>query len=272
MGDVIDPNGGSNASLTAMVGDTINLAVGHSQPNSIDIYPTAGGIGLADEYVSIAASIVNASDEAQLGWFGVRTGDSTTSVFGEIGGVSGGISSSQVLVSNTIGTFIAGSGGDTIDFSVKAWGSGGLVGGTGVATHGLVEGDTATAVVGSDLAPVAAVFNAGGVSGGGTIAGGTTVVELAVVEPNATALEGYLANNAITFAGTGLAAAGEEVHMLWAYSDGTNVHIADVDFINNLGAAELTTKAASFIAVSDLVELQGVSLSSLVGANIHFVA
>ena len=110
------------------------------------------------------------------------------------------------------------------------------------------------------------------VQGGQTIGLGVTVVELNVNQSSSLALAQYLHGNAITFNGAGLAA-GHDAHMLWAYSDGANVHIADVEFGNNTGAAETTTAAVNTISVSNVVEIAGVaSVTALNAHNIHFLA
>jgi hypothetical protein len=67
--------------------------------------------------------------------------------------------------------------------------------------------------------------------------------------------------------------AGKDAHMLFLYNDASgNAHIADVDFENSANAsAATTTKAVSHIVASDMVEVAGVSMTSLTANNIHFV-
>ncbi len=62
------------------------------------------------------------------------------------------------------------------------------------------------------------------------------------------------------------------MHIIAAYSDGTTVRIADVD-IHTTAASTNTRDAGNLVAVSDMVQLMGVSsIGSLNAANIHFVA
>ena len=59
--------------------------------------------------------------------------------------------------------------------------------------------------------------------------------------------------------------------MLILYNDASgNAHIADVGFENG-GTAATTTSAVTKIVASDMVELVGVSATSLTANNIHFV-
>ncbi len=106
---------------------------------------------------------------------------------------------------------------------------------------------------------------------GGTLSATANVIELTGgTFANATALATALSSTAnLTFAGTGVPA-NTDVHMLFLYNDGSgNAHVADVDFENGSTAAT-TTFAVSKIVASDMVELVGVSATSLTANNIHF--
>jgi hypothetical protein len=95
-----------------------------------------------------------------------------------------------------------------------------------------------------------------------------------VAENGAVGLAQFLhsAGGNITFAGPGLAA-DTAAHILFAYSDGANVHIADVEFVNNApGPAETTTNEVNIVTATDMVQLTGVSLASLNTHNVHFLA
>ena len=181
-------------------------------------------------------------------------------------------------------------GGDVINFSVGAWGVGATPANAGftsfngtaiplpaLAILGLTEGDATTPVpAGTD----ASFGNP--VTGEQIIQPGTTVVELSQNETGAVGLAQYLHSAAgrITFAGGGLAA-DSAAHILFAYSDGANVHIADVEFVNTgpapnggvVAAAagpELTTNAVDIITTTDMVQLTGVaSVAALNTHNVH---
>jgi len=61
--------------------------------------------------------------------------------------------------------------------------------------------------------------------------------------------------------------------MLFAYSDGHNVHVADVEFFNNTAAAIGNTRDVSIVAATDMAQLTGVSsVTALNTHNIHFLA
>jgi len=291
-GDVFGTNGGTGSAF----GDTVNLAAG-AVANHIDIYGTVGGVDTTDflNYAPVADSITSAAtpiaDQYQPGWGGVPTGGAPiefghAAIAADLLGFSGGISTSEVVVNNFL-TGPAGSGGlgggDTVFFAPGAWGTGAnaanatftTFSGVGIplpalAILGLTQGDATTAVAaGAD-----AVFNTP-VNGGGVIAAGTTVVEFTGTgEPNANALAQYLhsAGGNIGFAGAGLAA-GSAAHILFAYSNGSYVNVADVEFVNTTGAAETSTDATNIVSASDMVHLTGVtSVAALDVHNIHFLA
>jgi hypothetical protein len=112
------------------------------------------------------------------------------------------------------------------------------------------------------------------VAPGGTLSGDITELT-GVTFSNAASLAAALSSSTgtLTFAGGGVAA-NTNVHMLFLYNDGSgNAHIADVDFANKTNSNPAsTTTAVSKIVASDMVELLGVSASSLTADNIHFVS
>ena len=101
-------------------------------------------------------------------------------------------------------------------------------------------------------------------SSGVVINAPTTVVSDAITTyANAAALATDLAGaNGVVFA----AAHTHASEMLFAYSDGTNTHIADVSF-----AAGTTNTSGTVVTAHDIVVLTGVSLASVVNADLHFV-
>ena len=62
--------------------------------------------------------------------------------------------------------------------------------------------------------------------------------------------------------------------MLFAYSDGANVHIADVEFGQNTApGAGTSTDSVNIVAAHDVAQLTGVaSVTALNAHNIHFLA
>ncbi len=287
-GDVFGTNGGA---------DTVNLAAGHTL-NHIDIYGTDGApygpatFGL--DYNPLPGSVngFGGTGLYQPGFGGVATGGAP-SQFGamvltpDVVGFSGGTSASQVMVNN----FVTGgsdvpipTGGDSLTFSVGAWAPGlvaanATFGLPALADRGLVNDHLAGVPTGTD-AVLSNPVSAGGIITpqiGGTI---PDVIEIAQVEPNATALgqylhtAGFLSSGVLFPAGFTLPAA-NNAHMLFAYSDGANVHIADVDLATAAAAAAGTGFGGGMqvVGATDMVELVGVaSLSSLNAHNVHFLA
>ena len=95
---------------------------------------------------------------------------------------------------------------------------------------------------------------------------------------NANALAQFLhgVGGNVTFAaGAGLAA-NDTAHMLFAYSDGANVHIADVEFANSAPPEDdppsFSTDSVNIVAAHDMVELVGVNLTAINSHNIHLLA
>jgi hypothetical protein len=68
---------------------------------------------------------------------------------------------------------------------------------------------------------------------------------------------------------------GNDAHIMVAYSDGKNVHIADVDLFNNnsTAAAAQTASTSDSVFASDMVVLTGISNVTALNAqhNIHLV-
>jgi len=225
-----------------------------------------------------SGAAANTADIAHTSWEGNTAGASflqggvNNAVFAGAFGQAGTNATEAVVNCFNVGGGFPGNG-DVIDFSVGAWGTGPAdSGGTdGNIILGLTEGNATTLVPGGG-GPAFDAFFGTPVQGGQTIAAGVTVVELNVNQSSPLALAQYLHGNAITFAGAGLAAH-SDAHMLWAYENGGNLHISDVEFGNQTGAAETTTAAVQTISVSDMVELAGVtSVTALNAHNIHFLA
>ena len=304
-GDVYGPNGGTGAGH----GDTVNLAAGHAL-NHIDVYGTMGGVSTADglNYAPVTDSITGPTvagpfgpastvDQYLPGWGGVAAGGAPiqfgagTGVGGTVLQVdnnavvapatswSGGTSNSQVIVNGgfVTGPHTIGATGDTVEFSVGAWGAGAMAAN---ATFGVPAGGTAFGLTNGDLVtPVTTNTNSTPqlVTGGvGVINAATNVVELTNIEANANALAGFLHSQGgnLTFAAA--LGAGDTAHMIFAYSDGANVHLADVEFFRNTTDALATgasTDHMTAIAATDMVQLTGIaSVTALNAGNIHFLA
>ena len=88
----------------------------------------------------------------------------------------------------------------------------------------------------------------------------------------------HTSSDAIVLPGGGFIAPGQDKHILVAYDAsfilGTTVehvvNIADVDLVNTSGSNQNSTAHLNVYA-SDMVNLTGVSLTSLTSANIHFI-
>jgi hypothetical protein len=252
-GDIIVTNGGA---------DTVNLGV----PGSTDaVYIGQFNVlSLSGAIVGAPFGSVGAFDIAQPGFFGIVPGGTPTAIGGVAGSIfgtasSGGTSVDQVKVANfTVGT---GSTADTLVFSDANEAAGGS-NALGGVNQGLTGGDLATApVIGDATVQI--------VAPGDTVSSSTNLIELTGTFANAAAVASALHTSSygIFIGTTTTPTANGDAHILVAYSDGANVHIADVDFIRP-GSSTVYNEYAS-----DLVQLTGVaSVTSLVGANVHFIA
>jgi hypothetical protein len=244
-------NVGGDTVITGGGADTINL-------NSHTIGDT----------VKLGGSlIVNAGDLTNAGFWGVPPS-------GAGGGVVPAASTSadqSVVTHFTPGGSVA----DILQFALEDW-SGSLPYGFGGPPNAvIVFGDGNTSVlphgpIFGPFPPLSPVLDV--VASGATLAATANVFELTgATFDNASALANALGSSYnLTFAGTGVAA-NNNVHMLFLYDDASgNGHVADVDFENGVTAATTTT-AVSHIVASDMVQLTGVSVTSLTVNNIHFV-
>jgi parallel beta-helix repeat protein len=241
--------------------DDIFLTAGRLVPTRIELYAgnnTGNPVAVAPGGVepSVAGSIVNAVDVPQLGWWGQATGQ----IGGPISstatnlGFGTGTSADMSIVRN----FAVASGGrpgDSLDFSLSAF-------------SGLLR----SATPGTAPAPGNAVFsNSLGPDGVVTVANADVLVlSSAQTFSGAAAVASALARSttAINF---GTAQTNAINHYLVAYQDTTgNARIADLDIHSN--AAFTRTSQAQTLAVSDMIQLVGVSLASLAETNIQIVA
>jgi S-layer protein len=281
-GDIFVTNGGTGTTK----GDTVNLFAGHSNTNHVDIYVAASGTGTpasqapiftglpdyvaavtVDSTISTITTLGNTPvagfEFAGAGFWGQTAGGA----FNIMGTASGfGTSASQVIVNNFNPT---GANHDVITFSVHAWAVGagislGLQDITGAA-------HPASSLLGTNAVLSDPVVGSGGVVTGTAVGGvNPDVIVLVGNYANAAAVAASLHTPAGNIFVPDPGAPGASEHFLIAYSDGTNAHIADLQVTIPFPIPANT--ALTHIAVSDLVQLTGVSLSSLTGADIHFVA
>jgi len=274
--------------------DTINLAAGHTASDHIEFFDaigttTGGGINPPGSALTsfsslgaVGGTIVGTGDVAQGGWWGaVYSLTNTKDPFLITGAATGADVSNPAQAgaggtsvdNSTVNHFVAGAGGDVLDFSVSAWGkyqtpNGLLANGDTHWSFSDIAGD-ATSLIGN------AVF--ANVTTGGTVVGPHNADVLVIGNgsfANAAALANTLAGTgAIGGAGFAPAAVGNEVHLLVAYQNlQGNTVIADLDLDAHATAGTTSTATGNLIAVSDIVTLTGVSLTQLTAGNIHFVA
>jgi hypothetical protein len=242
-GDKISTDGGA---------DIVNLNV-HSQSDTIYFVAysltTVGITGF--QYIPFG-QIVDGNDETQSGFWGLPPAGS---------GSAGPPTSSTSVDQSVMTGFNSGpaSNADVLQFSISTWT-------TGSIDAGLTSGDGHTVVSGATLIDLATT--------GATLSTTANVIEITdSTFSNAASLATALSTTyGLTFGGTGVSA-GKDAHMLFLYNDASgNAHIADVDFENSANAsAATTTTAVSHIVASDMVELAGVSMTSLAGNNVHLV-
>jgi hypothetical protein len=229
-------NVGGDQIVTGGGGDTINLNV-HSVSDTVEL---AG--------VNPNGSITSNNDLAQPGFWGVPPSGPGASLEPQ-----DSTSADQTLINNF--TPGSGAGADILQFSVGAWGSA-LAYGNGspvLYPYGIPPGYV------TEIDPVSA--NA-------TLSATANVIELTgATFANASALANALGGYNLTFGGGNLGST--DAHMLFLYNDPSgNAHIADVDFVG--GNAATRTGTVPLIVASDMVELVGVSATSLTVHNIHF--
>ncbi len=280
--DTIGTNGGA---------DKITLAIGHTASDHIDLFdgystgPAVGGSALTafSTLAGVGGTIVGNDDTGLPGYWAasyftplVPTGPSPFIITGALlaAGLGGGTSIDQSTVAN----FSTAS--DVLDFSISSWGYGGtttvasallaehangLLNTAGVAEHG-IGAHTATFANVS----IGGTINNAIASGIGDVIvlGGSTFQNAAAV---ASSLSG--AGTAINFT-TAILGGGGEGHFLLAYQNTAgNTVLADLDIISSAAPGTTTTAASATetIAISDMVQLTGVTLNTLHAANVHLV-
>ncbi len=304
-GDVIITNGGSGANvLTSTNGDQVNLALTH-QSNHVDVYlgVASGALALSPAWtgaldyagtlqplnqppvVAGQAPITGTSaatpnqEFAGAGFWGQTSGGAfdilaANNVGG--GGVNPafGTSASQVIISN----FHAGAAptADWVAFSVQEWShlAGVTAGLEGVSPGGVASPSTVGTGAAVFSSPTAAL---GAVTGPAA----ADVIVLSNVYTGAVGLAQALASASGDITFNSNVAGVHAFHDLVVYTDAANpttVHIADVSFslVAAFGVFGVGTFASNnalvHVAVSDMVQLTGVSLGQITSGGIHFVA
>jgi hypothetical protein len=261
---IITDNGADKISLGAgHTGDLIDLFFGDFAGNGGGFNGTVAGTFNA--VTGLVNSITSNADTAHAGTWGVAPAinangtpadsgqDIFNALFPRTTATNNGTSADQSVVTGF-------TGGDALQFSTGAWGVGAGVG-------GLVNANFVHIAAGTGA-------NIQTVSAGQMVPTGTNIIELNQDFPNANAVALALGNN-IGNGGSSynlifpvnIPAARD--HILVAYNDGNNnAHIADVDIFGGAG----TMSKNSFVVASDMVQLTGVSVTTLTNANFHFVA
>ena len=239
--------------------DRITLAAGNTARDRIELFAgnslaSASDLSAGAPVSSVAGSIVSANDIPQLGWWGQATGQLGGPVSSALTNAGIGTGTSQDL--STVVNFTTGTGSaplDMVDFSLDAF------------------SDLVRTASGTTPTPGAAVFsNAVGPGGTITVANASVIViDSALSFANAAQLAAALEANPITFAAAQTAAFN---HYLIAYQDlGGDVRLADMDIQRGNAASFLTTAGGATLSISDMVELEGVSLASLRPGNINLL-
>ena len=241
--------------------DTINLGQDNPLDGINDVYfgeyALHGPVGevLPIETVGLASA----------GFWGNANSAGPMSILALSGGAGNGYTSDATGTAGTsfdlttINGFTLGTThDDNLFFDHSAWIG---IGSGATGTDHLVNGDLAT--VGAGTATGVIASTTGQALGTANLVIYNTLGNVA----NAAALAADLSSTLgdVTF-GTATDA-GHEYHMLFAYSTGTAIQIADVDFIGNGSAAT----AGAFIVASDMVSLVGQNNLLTFAAHVHDV-
>lgn len=208
-----------------------------------------------------AGSITDLKDYAQGGFWGL------SGAISEFGGLAPNTATSADM--SVVKNFLAGAaaGGDILDFSVGAWGSGGINAAGGI-NHGLTAGDLFSHPA-SSATGVNAVIQL--VQPERTVLPATDIIELGGTFADANAAVAAIHSGSDSFKFAAPLPNKDDAHMLVAYEDlSGNAHIMDVEFNNASGAATANSTLLTEHA-SDTVELTGVSLSSLTSDHFHLL-
>ena len=240
--------------------DLIILAADHEARTRVELFAGNGLTNIAAvapgfAIDAVAGSIVDADNTPQLGWWGQATGQFGGPV--SDASTNAGQGSGTSLNMSTVMNFTTGTAGDpvdVIDISLDAF------------SDYVRDASGATPMAGN--AVFSNLLSLGGVI---TVSNANVLlIDSPVGFANAAELAAELWVNPISFAGP---QSGEFNHFIIAYADlEGDVRIADMDIQLGNAPAFNTTAQGATLSISDMVELSGVSLSSLQTANINFVA
>jgi hypothetical protein len=235
--------------------DTVTLSTTTTGQDRVELFAANGSnnaaaLSAGAPVNAVAGSIVDANNLPQLGWWGQATAQfgGPASSAATNAGFGTGTSLDMSIVFNFSAT------ADTVDIALNAFSN---------LLRGLGDDDAPT--------PGSAVFsNLVGPGGTVTVANANVLlIDSPLGFSNAAALAAELAANPITFA----AAQTEQFnHYIVAYEDlDGNVRIADMDIQLGASPSFTTTNGGATLAISDMAELEGVSLDELTPANITFL-
>jgi hypothetical protein len=247
MSDTIYTGGGADDILLAadrLHSTRIELYAGNSTSSPTPVTP--GGIE-----TSVAGSIVDAHDVPQLGWWGQATGQLGGPVSNSTTNLGFGIGTSADM--SVVQNFITGSG-DSVDLSLSAFSR------LFRSATPAIQPATGNAIFSNSLGPngVVTVNNAD-----------VLILGANQTFADAAAVAGALSKpeTAINFS---VAQTNPVNHYLLAYQDtGGNVRVADLDIHNSTPFTN--TSHVQTLALSDMIELVGVSLSMLQQTNVQIV-
>jgi hypothetical protein len=216
-------------------------------------------------------AMTDGMDVAYPGSWGAST--TVTAIPNLFAGNTGGTSTDMTVITG----FQAGSG-DVLGFTVAAWNGGSVSGFAAVAKGDLVALNGVSVVI-PGAAQLSAVW-VDSASNSSLITSNNVLLyapsDALVQNAQQLAAQLHTASDAITLPGN--IAPGEDKHILVAYDASFNVlgsihhvvNIADVDLVNTSAFLQSST-AHLHVYASDMVNLTGVSLTSLTSANIDFI-
>jgi hypothetical protein len=281
--DTMSGGSGTDTFVTNGGPDAITLGATHAGPDAVGIYTALGTFNTATPGVTLPSGLADGittagTDDALAGYWGVGVGvvAGATTVINNAAGTgmyAPGTGTSTDMA--TVANFVAGAAHDFVVFGVEGWQVT-----AAAADHGLVDVNAPTTQPANSLGSAglgtAAIFTNSVAVGGSTVTApaGADVILLSTPELNANGVANSLAATGATpglTLGTTLTAA-NDYHFLVAYqvTGTTNVRIADVDVFANVTSPVINATNDNIVA-SDMVQLTGVVLGTLVGANIHFI-
>jgi hypothetical protein len=267
-GNTITGGTATDTIVTGIGSNTINLGATHIGDN-VTIGSGFGGVMVFGGDIANQGSWGQAFGSAPEFIAGTLAGP-TSSIFGNA--ASGGTDASVTTINGFDATSATST--DFLHFSASMWSGNGTANNNApVAGINVALTDIAiTAIVAPGVAVDPTIITT---SGQATTAG-SNLVEISGVNQfsGAPALAAGLINTGsfdLKIGGGGGLFANNNVHFLIGYTDGHNIHIADVDVYNTTAAAVTDTSTVGVhVYASDVVELMGVN--SFANLNAHLAA